>query len=96
MALQDKFPVLKPIFARSVNWIPFKPLRDMKKIVDTLDDTSRKIYEEKKRALYAGDEEVKMGVQEGRDLMSVMCAPPLLMSVAFNSDPEFLYCLQCE
>ena len=45
----------------------------MKAIVDTMDETSWKIYKKKKIALLNGDEEVMFGIEEARDLMSVLC-----------------------
>ena len=62
-----------------IPWIPLPALHDMKKLVDTLDETSREIYKQKKLALIGGDEELKIGVEEGRDLMSVLCASPFFV-----------------
>ena len=44
----------------------------MKAIIDTMDSTSRDIYEKKKHALMTDDMELKMKVEEGKDLMSVL------------------------
>ena len=38
-----------------------------------MDRTSREIYAEKKSALMNGDKDVKLGVEERKDLMSVLC-----------------------
>ena len=50
-----------------------KDVQEMKEIVDKMDETSWRIYNEKKRALNDNDPEIKIAVQEGRDLMSVLC-----------------------
>ena len=40
--------------------------------MDTMDSTSREIFSKKRLALQANDEEAKLKVSEGKDLMSVL------------------------
>ncbi|KIP07530.1 hypothetical protein PHLGIDRAFT_414123 [Phlebiopsis gigantea 11061_1 CR5-6] len=68
----DRYPAFRRVLRHAIPWIPFPALQDMKKLVDTLDDTSREIYKQKKLALVGGNEELKIGVEEGRDLMGVL------------------------
>ena len=71
--LQDRHPALKKFIRKSFWLIPDKDVQEMKEIVDKMDETSWRIYNEKKRALNDNDPEIKIAVQEGRDLMSVLC-----------------------
>lgn len=73
LKLGDKYAFVKRVLTHFIPWIPYAPLHEMKALVDTLDRTSREIYEQKKHALSSGDEDAKLGVDEGRDLMSVLC-----------------------
>ena len=73
LKLGERYKTVKRILTRIIPWMPFPALHDMKWTVDIMDRTSREIYAEKKRALMTGDEDVKLGVEEGRDLMSVLC-----------------------
>ena len=68
----DRYPLLRKMFKHIIPWIPLHAVHNMKRLVDTLDNTSREIYMQKKLALLGGDEELKVGVEEGRDLMSVL------------------------
>lgn len=71
--LQDRHPALKR-FLRQWFWlIPDKNVQEMKEITDKMEETSWRIYNEKKRALTDNDPETKIAVEEGRDLMSVLC-----------------------
>ena len=70
----DRHPGVRRVLGHVIPWIPYPALHDTKRIIDTLDDTSRDIYRQKKLALMGGDEGLKIGVEEGRDLMSVLRA----------------------
>lgn len=73
LKLAERYTLVKRFLTHLVPWIPHPALHDMKAIIDTLDRTSREIYAEKKRALVSGDVDVKLGIDERRDLMSVLC-----------------------
>ena len=70
--LCQRRPAVGAFVKRHFRLIPHSGLQRMKSILDTLDDTSRSIYAEKKAALDSNDEDLKIKVTEGRDLMSVM------------------------
>lgn len=70
--LGDWSPFVKRLLGLAIPWVPHPALREMKVIADTLDHTSREIYAQKKQALMSGNEDVKQGIEEGRDLMSVL------------------------
>lgn len=70
--LADRYYAVRRVLAHVIPWLPHPGMHDMQVIVDTIDRTSREIYAEKKRALLAGDDDVQMGVEEKRDLMSVL------------------------
>ncbi|KAI0079854.1 cytochrome P450 [Panus rudis PR-1116 ss-1] len=53
-------------------WVPSKRLHDAKRMTDTIDLHSRKIYESKKQALLAGDDAVTHEFQEEKDIMSIL------------------------
>lgn len=72
MKLGDKYPFVKRMLTHVIPWVPHPALHELKTLIDTLDVTSREIYAQKKRALISGDEDVKLGMDEGRDLMSVL------------------------
>ncbi|PPR03893.1 hypothetical protein CVT24_008124 [Panaeolus cyanescens] len=55
-----------------VGFAPIKALRDMRDIVDILQKTSLEIYEEKKRALLAGDQKVAEQMSRGTDILSIL------------------------
>lgn len=57
---------------------PNAAIRELKYIVDTMDQRSHEIYYDKRRALLAGDEALKQQVGEGKDIMSVLRESPLL------------------
>jgi len=62
-----------PKFRRfMVDIMPFKNVRKLRDIVDTLDRTAIEILEAKKRALREGDEAVGQQIGQGRDIMSVL------------------------
>ncbi|KAH7928038.1 cytochrome P450 [Leucogyrophana mollusca] len=51
---------------------PWKPLRDLDKIVGIMDKTSTEVFHSKKAALAKGDEAVLQQVGQGKDIMSVL------------------------
>ncbi|GLB40230.1 putative cytochrome P450 family protein [Lyophyllum shimeji] len=60
-------------------WTRLRKLRD---IIDVVHDTSVEIFEEKKRALEAGDAAVTSDVEEGKDIISIM------MKANMQASPE--------
>lgn len=44
----------------------------MREIIDTLDDASRRIFEDRKHALEKDDEAMAQQIGEGRDIMSIL------------------------
>ncbi|KAI0628770.1 cytochrome P450 [Trametes polyzona] len=52
--------------------VPFAPLQRIIQISDTIHERSTEIYNEKKKALEAGDEALKHQVSEGKDIISVL------------------------
>lgn len=53
-----------------VDMIPHQKVQQVKSIVDTMDSAATSIFNEKKRALRAGDEAIIQQVGEGKDIMS--------------------------
>ena len=53
--------------------VPSKLLQQDREIVDTMDRTSKEIFEEKKKALRKGEDAVVKQVGMGKDIMSVLC-----------------------
>lgn len=53
-----------------VSLLPNQHIRRAKEISDSLDDHSRRIFEEKKLAMAKGDQAVLHQVGEGKDIMS--------------------------
>lgn len=72
--LQNSVPVLKRLINVCLQQFPDPNVRKLKAIVDTMDATSRMIYQQKRDALAAGEVGLRLKVEEGRDLMSVLCA----------------------
>ena len=70
--LCQRRPAVGTFVKRHFHLVPHSGLQHMKSILDILDDTSRRIYAEKMAALDSNDEDLKIKVTEGRDLMSVM------------------------
>ncbi len=58
---------------RIFRMLPFKNLRRLMNISDTLQRRSQEIIEERKAALRKGDEALLAQVGEGKDLMSICC-----------------------
>ena len=55
-----------------VDHLPFRGLRTMKSIADTIHTQATNIYHEKKAGLQAGDEALLRKVGEGKDIMSIL------------------------
>ena len=66
--------LLGPAWLRRIlaGYVPDPHFRLIKKIVDTMDASSRNIYEVKKSALSAGDEALQEQIGHGRDIMSIL------------------------
>ncbi|KAG2344709.1 cytochrome P450 [Suillus weaverae] len=65
--------VCSPSFRRFVvNFFLWKALKEICGIVDVMDETSMKVFEEKKRALSNGDDAVLHQVGEGKDIISIL------------------------
>ena len=73
LALADRYPSARRILGYVVRILPVLGLREMQGLVDTCWRVSYEIYAEKLRALVHGDEEFKVGVAEGKDLLSILC-----------------------
>ncbi|KAF9820625.1 hypothetical protein IEO21_01328 [Rhodonia placenta] len=63
-----------------VSLLPNQHIRRAKEISDSLDDHSRRIFEEKKLAMAKGDQAVLHQVGEGKDIMSKLMQANLLAS----------------
>ncbi|KAI0370603.1 cytochrome P450 [Pilatotrama ljubarskyi] len=75
--LQQYLPLYEAIVPKGwrrpiAEWIPSATLKRLIAIADTMRRRSEEIYEQKKRALLAGDEALKLQVGEGKDLMSIL------------------------
>lgn len=53
--------------------LPFETTKTMAHITRIMDETSRRILQDKKDALAQGDEAIKKQVGMGKDIMSVLC-----------------------
>lgn len=70
--LCQRYRVVGAFIKRHFHLVPHTGMQHMKDLIDVLDNTSRQIYAKKKIALDSNDEELKIKISEGRDLMSVM------------------------
>ncbi|KAI5121967.1 hypothetical protein M0805_002037 [Coniferiporia weirii] len=62
-----------PAFRRRIlEWIPSRRVQTMRKIVDTMEETSEDIYNKKKIALERGDKAAVDQVGMGNDIMSIL------------------------
>lgn len=62
-----------PSFRRFlVDHAPFKFVKDVRDIVDTLYNTSIEIFESKKKALAEGDEAFAAQIGRGKDIISIL------------------------
>jgi len=59
--------------------LPWKNLHVLRDIVDVIEHTSVKIFEEKKKALEEGDEAAAQKISEAKDIMSILSAYHLLL-----------------
>jgi len=57
-----------------VDHLPGENVRKMKKVVDTLHNTSLMIYESKKKAIMEGDQALLSQIGRGKDIMSILSA----------------------
>ncbi|KAI5123785.1 hypothetical protein M0805_009080 [Coniferiporia weirii] len=57
---------------RVLDFFPPGPVKDMQKVVDTLENSSLTILREKKEAIKKGDEAVLAQVGKGKDIMSIL------------------------
>ncbi|EIN04859.1 cytochrome P450 [Punctularia strigosozonata HHB-11173 SS5] len=65
--------VISPDFGRKlVDVLPFPTLRNVKNIVDMIDETSRMIYEQRKQTILRGDGEEYDQVANGKDIMTTL------------------------
>ena len=58
---------------RAVELIPLENVQRMRYISDVLHERSVAIFSEKKAALIRGDDALNGEVEEGRDIMSILC-----------------------
>ncbi|KAF4597348.1 cytochrome P450-dit2 [Pleurotus pulmonarius] len=62
-----------PSFRRwAISMSPWKKLREIRDMVDFMHNTSREIYNSKKKAIAEGDEAVLRQVGQGKDIMSIL------------------------
>ncbi len=55
-----------------VDYLPFRRLRSIKSIANTIHTQATNIFHDKKAALQAGDEAMIQQVGEGKDIMSIL------------------------
>ena len=70
--LQERYPFFKRVAQKSFWLLPSPAMHEMKRVIDTMYATSRMIFDQKKKALRANDQELKIKMEEGKDLMSVL------------------------
>ena len=73
-----------------VEYLPLKPVQQMKYVVDTMHQTSVDIFEQKKAALRLGEESVVKQVGMGKDIMSI-----LGKDFRLAHDPNANPCVMC-
>lgn len=62
-----------PAFRRWIgNHLPFRRLRDVKSVADTIHEQANNIFRDKKAAIQAGDDAMIQEVGEGKDIMSIL------------------------
>ncbi len=65
-----------PAFRRWVgNHLPFRRLRDVKSVADTIQGQASSIFRDRKAALEADDDAMVHESDEGKDIMSVLRKP---------------------
>ena len=52
--------------------LPWKPVQDLRVIVNVIHDTSIEIFKSKKKALAEGNEAVRQQMAQGKDIMSIL------------------------
>ena len=77
ISIQDYLPILAkigpPRFRRFiVNHLPFKNVKRLRDIVDTIYETSVGIFRAKERALQEGDEVLMKQIGKGKDIISIL------------------------
>ena len=60
---------------------PNKALRQVRDIVDVMDETSKEIFKNKKNALARGDEAVVSQIGQGKDILSILSAFSFFIAV---------------
>ena len=71
--LQYQFSPLKYLITKTVEYIPDRALQNVKTVVGVMHATSLGIYQRQLKALHSNDDETNIKVQEGKDLMSILC-----------------------
>lgn len=56
-----------------VDHLPFKDVKQVRGIIDSIQHTSTEILEAKKRALQEGDEAIVRQIGQGKDITSILC-----------------------
>ncbi|KAG0706187.1 cytochrome P450 [Suillus ampliporus] len=64
-----------------VNIFPWKALKEISGIIDVMDKTSAKVFEEKKRAVLEGNEASLHQIGQGKDIMSILLRANMNASV---------------
>ncbi|KAF8072004.1 cytochrome P450 [Lyophyllum atratum] len=71
--LPTLFKIGSPRFRRFVvNLMPWKNVRRLREVINIMDQTTKHIFEEKKRTLQAGDEALSKQVEEAKDILSIL------------------------
>lgn len=76
LRLLPLIPESIPPFIRRfmLNFVPSRNVQKLKKIVDGMERTSKKVISAKMGTLQKGDEAVAAQVGRGKDIMSILCA----------------------
>ncbi|EKM58851.1 uncharacterized protein PHACADRAFT_180946 [Phanerochaete carnosa HHB-10118-sp] len=80
VSLQERYPALEQVVRKSFWLIPSPALQEKKRIINTMDETTRMIFAQKKNALRNHDSELKFMMEEGKDLMNVLLRANLMAS----------------
>lgn len=68
---------------------PFHRLRQLRDIVDVMDNTSKTVFANKKAAVTQSTEVVSELVGDGKDIMSVLSQSPSLISFIMHPNIHF-------
>lgn len=79
-------PLSNKIKGYLVDLVPNRGIKELKASTDTVWKRSTEVYNEKRKALLAGDEALKSQVGEGQDILSVLRACFRLMQAAFTDE----------